>query len=453
MRRKEPKPGEWSYTVGEVPVELTALERPDRGNAIYTRIWDGHKYKAKKRLRDPIRDSRGKIDPALELEAQQAAIARQKQAVAGEEPKGPLTVRLGFRKLLDSREGKFATDTAWKKNIEAYAKLIDGQVGDVLCSELRHKHYRTLWRHFAHRKLEQQKGGLRITEKVLGALRSLITWLQTESLLEQGVGLPAPHWGQTLRKEWAEITNKPIPALNKPRYSEDEQKKLWGNLEKADPRIALVMEIGAELRLGQVARCRRSDLLEHDGREVGAIQVHGKGKKMGALVVFTEAQRDAVMTALSSGYLCDLEAAYQAGKLTDYQLITGGRLKKGRAQVKNADTPWDTRRMNRAWLQFETAAEVEHVKSRAWYGTRRLQTDLAEDVTSDARALNLLGGWTHTETREGYQDEGRRDVAVRAKDARALIRPDRKNSPELPQKLTPSEKGGETLGGEGGLSG
>lgn len=43
---------------------------------------------------------------------------------------------------------------------------------------------------------------------------------------------------------------------------------------------------------------------------------------------------------------------------------------------------------------------------RNWYGVRRKQSDLAEDVETDARVLNRLGAWTHTATREHYQEQG-----------------------------------------------
>jgi hypothetical protein len=135
-----------------------------------------------------------------------------------------------------------------------------------------------------------------------------------------------------------------------------------------------------------------------------------------------------------TGHLAHMERARIAGEIDNYPLVPGGRLRvstvrgvtMARAQVKNASRLWETRAMRSAWERLQTAAKVPMVSGRGWYGLRRLQADRAEDVSTDARVLNTMGGWQHTSTREKYQQESRPEIADQAKSARSRIRPHRK---------------------------
>lgn len=452
-KRREPEPGRWQFTVGETPYRLTAYERVDRGNAIYSRVWDGRRYRDKRPLHPGIRDEGGKIVPELQIEAQQAAIERQRAIAAGIEDApvldGPFTLAAGFRQLLHSKEGKYAGETRWKGDVRRYSEVILDVLGrDLLWSQLKHAHYRKLWRQLAERHRTKGRYGVVAAQKIVGTLQSAARWLQQEGWIEPGSALPAPNWKESLRVEWEEITAKPVTKPRKPKYSVEEQRKLFAALPLADPRLALAVEIGAELRLGQVPRSRRSDILPHGGFQIGAVRVHGRGRKKGETVILTMTQRHALTRALTSGVLADLEAAWRRGEIEDYYLIPGGYLytttdRRGRrvqrAQVKNAMVQLGRTGMRKQWRKLEELAGVEHVEGRNWYGLRRLHADLAEDVERDARVLNRLGGWTHTRTREQYQEEGRTEIAERAKHARAKIRPNVRNH----NALRATNEGGE----------
>jgi hypothetical protein len=220
----------------------------------------------------------------------------------------------------------------------------------------------------------------------------------------------------------------------KPRHTRYDVEKLFATLERADPRLALAATIGAELRLGQVLRTRRSDVLPSpDGRfRIGAVRVHGRGKKLGELVILTMEERHALQRALCSGYLADLEVAHQRGEIKDFNLFPGHYLRrvhdrKGRgvmrSRVENADAPVGKTALQKWWRTLEAAAGVEHQKGRGAYGLRRLQSDRAEDVEDDARVLNILGAWKRTSTREGYQQEERVELREKAARTRRKIRP------------------------------
>src|SRR5687768_16232093 len=131
-----------------------------------------------------------------------------------------------------------------------------------------------------------------------------------------------------MRVEWANLTGKASTKPRRARHSPVETEALWAHLYDAqiDPRLSLVVEIGAELRLGQVLRSMRTDVLPYNGFRFGAVRVHGRGKKLGELVVLTIPQRHAITRAILHGYLADLERAFQAGEIPDYHLIPHGRL-------------------------------------------------------------------------------------------------------------------------------
>jgi hypothetical protein len=426
MARRAPKPGEWSYTIGA----LTAHERADRGLAIYTRVWTGSRYRDKRALCGPIRDERGRLVPELENAAREAAQARWRAAESGVEevPTGPLSLSTAFRLLLHSEDGKFAAGSRWTRDVKLYSARILDIIGDPPVSEIRHAHYRKLWRALAELHRRGKAGGVPTADKIVGVLRSMIVWLQQEGHLEPGTGLPAPKWKSIMRDEFVEILRAPLPRVRKPRYTPEESALIWQALPspEVDPRLRLAAEIGAELRLGQVPRSRRTDVHPHGIHALGAVEVHGRGKKHGELVVLTDDQRAALADAMTTGYLRQLEAAYQAGQIKDYHLIPGSRLRTVdgvlTSPVERAGVAWGKTGLVKAWRVLERVAGVPHVEGRLWYGLRRRASDDAEDVTSDARVLNKLGAWKHTSTREGYQEEGRTDIAEQAASVRATIR-------------------------------
>jgi hypothetical protein len=429
MPRKKQTRRLWSYTVGQPPAQLTARERPDRGNALYTRIWTGAEYVERKYLGPSIRDARGVIDPVLENAAREAAQDRQRAAAGGvaDLHERQLTLAGLFRRLLHAKEGKYATRTAWKADMERHAVIVQAALGrTTLVDDLRHAHYRKLWRRLAELHVESngKKFGPRAAEIIVGALRSAVAWAQGEELVEAGTGLPAREWKRQMREEWERITKRPIAAPAKPRYTREEQRKLWAALPDADPRIRLATELGAELRLGQLTRSRRSDAEAYGGNAVGSVRVHGSGKKRGALVVLSDAERAVLTDAMATGFLSDLEEKYQR-KGTDYFLIPGGRLAKGKA--KHADIAWGRTGMRKAWRALEALAKVAHMDGRNWYGLRRLHADLAEDTESDERVLDTLGGWTDSATRRAYQEQGRTDIREKAAAVRSRIRPESGN--------------------------
>lgn len=406
----------WSYTVGD----LTAYERRNRGAQIWTRRNLGGKYVDVHPLCDAIRVN-GEIDPALETAARGMAEEREKARRSEPGDKGPLSFGAAMRRVLDSQTGKYAGDSIWKANVADHLAIAGDLIGNATpMSELRHSHYRQLWRSMAREHATSGTYGLRYAEQVVGSVRSAVVWLQQEEIIGPDYGLPAVGWKAQLRKDWGEITSVPVdvkPA--RPRYTEKELAKLLGALDKADPRLALLVCVGAPLRLGQVVRLRRSDVR---GIRYGGLHVAGRGKKKGATPRLTMRERHALTKAMATGYLSEVEALYRAKKIKDFNLFAGGKLAAGKLQKKNAQrAPLKGNSLNQIWRKLETLAGVAHMPGRAAYGARRKLADMVDKLAISPGAKNAVGGWTKTLTREVYLEAENEDTTNEARGARAAV--------------------------------
>lgn len=429
---------------------LTAYERTDKKHAIYTRIWNGLEYRGRKVLCGPIRDANGQIVPEKEIEAQTLTVERHAGLSAGIEEEeiiqGTLTLAGGFRRVLHPDTGKYPADSEQKAEVTRASKVITTILGpEVRWSSIKHAHYRKLWRHLAHAHRKEGQYGHRMAEVICEALQSAARWLQQEGLIEPGEGEAARGWHQSMKREWEEITGLPVPERKKPRHSDGEKELLWKALPNADPRLWLAVELGAELRLGQViARTRRSDVHPSpDGKEpLWKVIVHGRGKKLGETVVLTEDQRAVLKWALEEGHLAELEADRVAGEIADFYLMPGGplvtrKLADGRMMKRvppeRGQRPLGDTGLAKQWKKLEIAANVPYLRGRRWYGMRRRQADAADKLDIKPQVKNRMGGWSKTSTREGYLEEGRIEDAIDAMEARSKIRPRKELSSEESQ--------------------
>jgi integrase len=157
---------------------------------------------------------------------------------------------------------------------------------------------------------------------------------------------------------------------------------------------------------------------------VGRFVVHGAGKKRGEVVDLHPELRTLVDEVLSSGYLAEAEAAFQAGEIEDYFLFPAGKLRRGSVPVERAaNQPLGTTAIRKMFVAAEAIAGVEHKQGRAFYGLRRQATDLAPEFAQDARVLNSLTGHLDSDTRERiYQDPENDRVRARAAQARRKMR-------------------------------
>ncbi len=178
---------------------------------------------------------------------------------------------------------------------------------------------------------------------------------------------------------------------------------------EVDPRVELAVELGAEMRLGQVGTARRSqlDLARTPTAPYGTFRVYGTKNKGGEKLGLTAEERVAVDHALET-VLAGAEAVYdRTDRRTDYYLLPAGKLVRGAADLERAQhAPLSRDALRKAFHALEVAAGVTPVAGRGWYGLRRVATDAAPNYTSDRRVLDKLGGWTagSTTREDTYQD-------------------------------------------------
>lgn len=246
--------------------------------------------------------------------------------------------------------------------------------------------------------------GIRGSEITLQRVISVANWLRDEGQIPFTACIPKKHWREDLRKDWSALTNSnriPLPA--QPRYTSEESRKLHIAAKKVDPRMALLLGLAAEYRLGQALRSLRTDLELTGTPDApwGMFTIHGAGKKFGEVVYLTAGQRELVDEALS-GYLSDLEADFNAGKIQDYVLFPKSRLIGRKTGVmhlgKNVDPRVSVTRdwIEKAFARVEIAAGIEHLPGRGPYGMRRINVDDALDHGISDRGLKASGGWKST---------------------------------------------------------
>jgi hypothetical protein len=479
----EPANGRWRYSYGTPPHVVSAFERPDRDQLVFVRWTNPAKPGRDKRdkrglgltvrnpktgLLDPRRVRKAErevqrfhatllsppllptIAPPPPVEARTPAIETPPPPPT-RDPRQLLTLREGFELALHPTEGKYpSTATRRYGDMQTFVKRLFGVPGEssaliepsltweaVNPASIRALRTEMGTRHLAS---DRKDFGPRAAELLVDAIYSVAAWLRAEDKIPATAAIAPARWRERLHSEWATQTDTPIKRPANPRHTPEEFRQILAALTdpRVDPRIALAIELAAECRTGQVITSRRKSLASppiapdaYDAAAsgtLGSIDIAGRGKKHGELVMFTPDQRRAVDRAFA-GYLMHYEAAFQRGEIDDYWLFPGARMgddetgrwwpKRVRADAK----PLSRDGARQAFQQLETIAGVDHMPGRGWYGLRRIATDLAEPLTTDDRVKDLLGGWTESETRKQIYQERRTDaLRAQAADVRRQIR-------------------------------
>lgn len=227
-------------------------------------------------------------------------------------------------------------------------------------------------------------------------------WLASRGHIPANACARPAKWRTDFKNDWVKLTGQDVEQEKEgKRFTPAEAGLLLEHINDAevDPRLRLNISFGGDsLRAGQVRRAMRThlDLSPVGEFGLGRLKVLGRGKKMGSVVDLDKTTRDILNHEMSAGYLRDLEAAYQAGRIADYALMPQGRFVRGVTPVR-ADRKYLRPISKRGLLDFfhelESTAGVEHVPQRGWYGLRRLWSDLSPEHVKTARAREVMGGW------------------------------------------------------------
>jgi hypothetical protein len=457
----------WEESYGFPPDVITVYERAEKGYTLYLRRWDKAAGNwRRKSLRRSLRDESGAyLKPRAQNEVKAWARLEAKRwheeltgagAPTEEPPRPPFTVGEAYAHVSDPGRGQLRTKTQGYRNEVKAALLVAARVWGAgrAWNTIRKADLRELGR----KRIEELaadpdvKVGYRAAEITVARVITVANWLRDDDLIDEGACVPPSSWKKELAESWAAHHQKTaVPLPQRPRHAEAEVRRLRAQAWAVDPRLGLILELGAELRSGQVRRAMRTDLdLEGGGvAPHGRVTIHGKGKKRGAVVHLTKQQRSSVDRALQ-GYLVRLEAAYQAGTLADYPLFPNGQLPGGRrgepvATVeRHATAGFLSPRTLGVWFrEAEDLAEVPHVEGRLFYGARRVAVDGAKNRQVSRDALKELGGWADTQIPDTiYADAESAHFREEARRARESIRGEEDETPEAeaPQGEAPPDE-------------
>ncbi len=175
-----------------------------------------------------------------------------------------------------------------------------------------------------------------------------------------------------------------------------------------DPRLLLLLEIGAEARWEQQIRLTRRQVLACGETfmtgEVGA----SDNKRSGTRPLSTTAL-EALGFEMEYGYLTELEQAFRRGEIANYPIFAGREFKSG-------VVPWRGDELNavhedvlKAWnKRLEKALRITPVEGRGFRGWRRRLSDVYDRWTTNKRVKDMLMG--HQQVHVNFQGGSTREV-------------------------------------------
>lgn len=411
----------WSAEVGRRPLVVHVQERPGRKN-LWLRWWDTQKnnWAWEPTLIQP-RDEAGRWRRAAETEGIQAAEAKRSQLAAGQPVLSGDHLGLidGVMEAIDPDRGLYPVDTMHRRETLRAVTFANMVLKSKPWVAIGPQDVQQVWRAKIRELHRQGKNGCRQAEVVTQRLLTVAKWLAANKRIPPGACTPPHKWHELLRSDWRNLTGSTRdhePA--RPRHTVEQVRRILAEAKAVDPRFHLMLWLGLELRLGQVARARRSDV----DLEAGTFTVYGAGHKRGTVVQMTAGQIMAIRDALM-GYLEPLNHSGMDFPLFPSGQLTGGRTGTPKASERHRDAKPVGRTAIRKWFQeAQSAAGVLHQVGRGLYGFRRAAVD--EAVTDlDPEALKRFGGWTDEQMpRQVYKDKQDQAADTRATVVRSRIR-------------------------------
>lgn len=454
-RSRTPKPpAKWAQEVGIHPYKVVVEENPHRQGGLYLRWWrtgvdnwGGESLKNNK-LGKPLRNVDGSINPDVAQWAVEQAM-RKSQQLSGTLPATagrvrPFTIGDIEAAITDKETGKYPHKTAFRDELVRSLRFAETVWGkDTAAASIDEDQWTKLWRRRLEGLVARQNKGISGTVHTVSRLITAFAWLRKKKLIPIGAGQIDEDWKEDLNKHWRGLTgSRGDPEPHQPRYSIDEMRKIIKAAPHVDPRMAILLYVTAELRLGQTSRARRSDL-SLDKSEFGELKVYGAGHKGGEVVELTKGMRIAV-DAYLNGFLATLEEQYLAAA-KDYPLFPAGRIFGRRhgtghrlGKKMRTEQPVSRQWVIKTFHAVAAKAEVPYMKGRAAYGLRRLPVDLALEQEIGDQGLKALGGWSSTSVPKSvYAERENRIGRRKARDFKAEIRgenerPEVDTGPESP---------------------
>jgi integrase len=297
-----------------------------------------------------------------------------------------LTIGEAIKLIQDPYVGKYPSDTAHRREVLRSLRFAERVWGSKhTWISLKKRDLRALGRRRIDELVKKGKRGARTAEKVLEHVIAVASWLRDNEHIPETACRASSKWTEELYEDWRTRTcSDQDYQVDKPRHSRDEALLILAAARQVDPRFDLLLALGADLRLGQVVRARRSQL----DLAANTFTVYGRRTKKGTTVELTPGQRQAVEKALG-GFLSLLEAT-----CADYQLFPGRFTTSDGAFTKADGGHVHKQTLYRWFRRAEEIARVAHRAGRCAYGIRRLAVDELLRQRVSLPALQNNGGWT-----------------------------------------------------------
>ncbi len=446
----------WEDTFGFAPHKVWVGERADKAGVLYLRWWDAARGNWKWRsLGQVLRDAKGKIVEDVQALARSAARSQYEQLTGKPAPvvlvdAEPLTLGRTWLLVSHPKTGQYPKDSPHRREVARELKNAVRILGaDVPWTTIDKATYTTLMRQRVDELRAAGYAAYRGAEITMQRMHAVAVWLRDNEHIPAGAAVPSSRWKDLLSSYVEASHDGRLPEPARPRYTLEQMRALLVKAWEVDPRFGFLMALGAEQRLGQVARCMRSDLnLEHK-----TLQVPGRGKKRAPVILLTDGQMEAVRRALG-GYLARMEAS-----CADYALFPGVKLRRAAKKIegkyKRAGEPFaDPRTMAHAapvtgtgirkWFRLtEARCGIPHVVGRGGYGVRRVAVDAVKAAGISREGLKSHGGWSSTQIPDAiYADQDAEYARQEAMEKRAEIRGEGHSVPSsYPETRNPAEGG------------
>lgn len=175
-----------------------------------------------------------------------------------------------------------------------------------------------------------------------------------------------------------------------------------------DPRLLLLLEIGAEARWEQQIRLSRRDLLTCGATFLTSEVGLGENKRSGTRPLSASAI-EALGFELEYGYLTELELAYRRGEISDYPLFVGKEFKSGVAPWRGEALAPLHEDVLKTWnRKLEKALGITPVDGLGFRGWRRRLADVYERWATTARVKDMVMG--HKQVHVNFDGGSTREV-------------------------------------------
>lgn len=454
--RKAPAVGRWSAEAGLYPYKVIVEENPHRKGGLYLRWWltdlDNWKRESLGNLKKGkvLRTADGEINQEVATWAVEEAMRKSRELSGSLAPAGEKSKRFTIGQIeaaiTDKDTGKYPNRSPFRDELVRAVRFAETVWGkDTPADSIDEDQWTKLIRKRLEGLIERGNTGIAASATTVSRLITVFGWLRKKKLIPIGAGQIDEDWKADLLAHRRGLTgSKRDPEPYQPRHTLDEMRKIVRAAPFVDPRMAILLYVTAELRLGQTSRALRSDL-KLEKSEFGELRIHGSGHKGGEIVELTRGMRIAI-DAYLSGFLTSLEEEYRtSGK--DYPLFPAGRIfgrKHGTGHRFGKKMRAD-QYVSRMWIRttfraVEKKAGVPYVKGRGAYGLRRTPVDLALEQQLGDQGLKALGGWSSTAVPKGIYAEQENRIGRRAaRDFKAGLRGEGDAVPADEGPETPAE--------------